>query len=200
MCDELCFPTERDLESGGGRQFHSPSITVILISGDIVVFGSLFNKSNRSKKLAIGKQRGRQFRDAWLLANRSLLAAKQQNEKADTAVEENSLENKAKQFVKDQKEAFSSDARLTEELTAKLMPIVDQIYAHSNRYINDADVSSAHNTTYQRILELVMEQAATGELFVTVPCPADFSDEETRMLAQVTQIVNESWANEEAPG
>ena len=165
-----------------------------------MVFGSFFNKSNRSKKLAIGKQRARRFRDAWLLANRSLLAAKQQNEKADTAVEENSLENKAQQFVKDQKEAFSSDARLTEELTAKLMPIVDQIYAHSNRYINDADVSSAHNTTYQRILELVMEQAATGELFVTVPCPADFSDEETRMLAQVTQIVNESWANEEAPG
>ncbi|MCH2183357.1 MAG: hypothetical protein MK108_15265 [Mariniblastus sp.] len=163
-----------------------------------MVFGSLFNKSNKAKKQAIGKERARQFKDAWLLANRSLLAAKQQNEKADTAVEENSLENKAQQFVMEQKESFSSDARLTEQLTAKLMPIVDQIYAYSNRYVNDADVSSAHNTTYQRILELVMEQAASGEPFDKTPCPADFSDEENKMLNQVTRIVNDSWANEDA--
>lgn len=159
-----------------------------------MVFESLFGKSSKTKKQTTGEVRAKQFKDAWLLANRSLLAAKQQNEKADTAVEENSLESKAKQFVKDQKETFSSDARLTEQLSAKLMPIVDQIYSHANRFVNDADVSSAHNTTYQRILELVITQATDGESFENIPFPADFSDEENKMLTQVSRVLNDFWS------
>ncbi len=162
---------------------------------DEVVFESLFGKS---RKQSTGEERAKQFKDAWLLANRSLLAAKQQNEKADTAVEENSLESKAKQFVKDQKETFSSDARLTEQLTTKLMPIVDQIYSHANRYVNDADVSSAHNTTYQRILELVISQASSGEPLNKIPCPPDFSDEENKMLTQVTRILKDFWTTDKS--
>ena len=165
-----------------------------------MVFESLFGKSNKAKKERVGEARAQQFKEAWLLANRSLLAAKQQNEKADTAVEEETLENKATQFMQDQKESFSSDARITEQLTIQLMPVVNQIYAQANRYINDADVSSAHNTTYQRILDWVNIQTSNDSPMEMSAYPPDFSDEENRMLSQVVKILTSFWKENETDG
>ena len=155
-----------------------------------MVFESLFGKQ---KKQSLGDARAQQFKEAWLLANRSLLAAKQQNEGADTAIEEDSLLNKARQHMSDQKESFTADAHHLEQLTTKLLPVVEQIYAYANRFVNDADVSSAHNTTYQRILELVMAKAATSENVDKIPSPPDFSDEENEMLERVSRILAEFW-------
>ena len=155
-----------------------------------MVFESLFGKQ---KKQGLGDARAQQFKEAWLLANRSLLAAKQQNEAADTAVEEDSLLNKARQYMSDQKESFTADAHHLEQLTTKLLPIVEQIYAYANRFVNDADVSSAHNTTYQRILELVMAKVKTNGYVEKIPSPPAFSDEENEMLERVSRILEEFW-------
>ena len=156
-----------------------------------MVFDSIFGKP---KKEVLGQARAEQFKNAWLMANQSLLAAKTLNESEDTQIEEASLVEKAKQVLNDEKESFTAESHHTEQLAIRLLPIVNDIYTLSNRFMNDADVSSAHNMAFQRILELIMERALTGEDFSNVTCPSDFSDNEAQLLQRVTQVVSGFWS------
>lgn len=155
-----------------------------------MVFDSLFGKK---KKEAIGQARVEQFRAAWLQANRGMLAALAENANEDTQVEEIPLVEKARQILEDSKQSFTAEAHHIDQLADRLLPVVEQLYAISNRYTNDADVSSAHNTTFTRILELVSKRAATGEPIGKIPSPPDFTDAETELLASVSRILNEFW-------
>ena len=158
-----------------------------------MIFESLFGKS---RKKDLGKERGEQFKQAWLLANRSLLAAKSDNQAADTAVEEVTLIKKAETIMRESKESYSAEAHVVDAMAQKFLPIVNQIYVYSNRYMNDADVSSAHNTTYQRILEIVLAGVADGEPVRHLEAPSDFAPEESELLLKVNKILAEFWSSE----
>ncbi len=154
-----------------------------------MVFDSLFGKK---KKEALGHARAEQFRAAWLQANRGMLAALAENANEDTQVEEIPLVEKARQILEDSKQSFTAEAHHIDQLADRLLPVVEQLYAISNRYTNDADVSSAHNTTFTRILELVSKRA-DWEPIGKIPAPPDFTEPEAELLASVTRIVAEYW-------
>ena len=156
-----------------------------------MVFDSIFGKS---KKQELGKARADQFRNAWLLANRGMLAALSQNAADDTVVEEEkSLVERAQQVLRDDKATFTAEAHHTEQLAFKLLPVIEQMYAYWNRFADDADVSSAHNATFARILELVTARAVKGEAIGKIPAPEDFTDEEAELLASVNRIIADFW-------
>ena len=158
-----------------------------------MIFESLFGKS---KKKGLGKERADQFKQAWLLANRSLLAAKSDSQEADTQLEEVSIIKRAEQSMTEEKESYSAEAHVVDQLAQKCLPVIDQIYSYSNRFMNEADVSSAHNTTFQRILEIVMQALASGESVRRLAVPDDFSPQESELFRKVAIIVSEYWSED----
>lgn len=154
------------------------------------MFRSLFGGN---KKQLLMSARLAQFREAWLMANRSILAIKSAAIGSDETLEAATIVQKSKQWIRDEKLSFSSDQHKTEQLTSRLLPVVEQVYAASDRFSNDADVSSAHNSTTHRMLELVSQHIQSGAPLAQIQPSEDLSKAENELLSEVATTITNYW-------
>lgn len=166
-----------------GRHFASGEIR-------IMVFRSLFGGGRRTEVL---NERASLFREAWLLANRAILAATMDWESPTADSSEMSPVQLARQWIRDEKISFSSDALQTELLTDQLLKWAEKVHRLSSHFSLEADVSSAHSMTAQRILEVVGGRLRAGEPLDVKPTLDEFTEKENEILAGVLKSCHDYW-------
>ena len=154
------------------------------------MFRSLFG-GKKQQVLTAGRLE--QFREAWLLANRSLLGVKSDAFDRGEEIDASNMVRHAQQWVRDSKINFTSDAHKTEQLTFRLLPLVHEIYCQSDRFSDEADVSSAHNSTTQLILELVTNLIRSGAKLGSAPPSEELSKTENKIYQKVLQTLAKYW-------
>lgn len=155
------------------------------------MFRSLFGGGDKEKVLR--SARVEQFREAWLLANRSLLAVESEAQEEGKEIEPDMLVHEAEQWIRDSKTTFTSDAHKTEKLTQILLPLVNEIFQAAHKFRDDADVSSAHNSTTQRILELVTKKIRAGEKLSNAQPSDELSAKENEIFMGVMESAARYW-------
>ncbi len=175
------------------RRFVNRSLATAISNPDLpegTVFRSLFGEN---KKQQLMTARLAQFREAWLMANRSILAVKSAAIESGERLGAETIVENSKQWIRDAKVSFDSNHHRTEQLTNRLLPLVQQVYAASDHFVNDADVSSAHNSTTQRMLELMTQHIQSEAPLHEIESSEDLTEAENTILAEVATAAADYW-------
>ena len=154
------------------------------------LFRSIFGGK---KQEVLSAARIEQFREAWLLANRSLLGVKSDAFDRGERIDEFNIVRHAQQWIRETKISFTSDSHKIEQLTCRLLPLVHDVYLQSDRFGDEADVSSAHNSTTQIILELVTQRIRSGEKLRENQPSEELSQRENKILHKVQEALANYW-------